>query len=65
MLVRGKSCGKSSGMLLPQLTNDVRELAARLGITIRRSDITPRVQSLPNKVGDRLHAVSDAGGFRP
>jgi hypothetical protein len=45
LLVQGASCGKG-GIMLPQLDNDVRELAARLGITTRKAHLTVGVQPL-------------------
>jgi hypothetical protein len=41
-----QACGKSRGILLPQLANDVLELASRNSIAIRRSHLTVEVQPL-------------------
>jgi hypothetical protein len=50
LAVRGKKCSGSRGMLTPQLGNDVRELASRMGVNIARSDLKVDVQLLSTKV---------------
>jgi hypothetical protein len=56
MIVRGKQCERSRGILQPQLADDVRQVASRLDQNIRRSDLEVEVQPLSNtKVTAAVH----------
>jgi hypothetical protein len=50
MLARGQKCERVRGILQPQLENDVRAMASRQGVVIRKADLTVGVQLLSSKV---------------